>query len=336
MGDVTFITRDVRDYDAKDAEEGKATKTKLHPQISIPDKDKDGKSRGRLKLEFSLNSFKQLVTSQLGIPYQYVLKCPASLARDNIRHWQGAFADRDLLIRIRQGGEVKDPYARAVLAASYGRLDNTQLLKLLGPIAKEAGMKVWRFDMPDNAFFLKCLLPDHVNMGTKADADPVHLGFSLGNSETGNRAVSWDIMTFRLVCTNGMISLVDGERLIRMQHKGDIDIKKLETKFREKIHETCMKQESIFGKFRATKDHGLPDVFEETRALWDRFRLRKENRNMVFQLLTETYTGGTRWDVVNAITQSAQNLADNPVERVKMEEAAGQYLLMDGPLLALA
>jgi hypothetical protein len=203
-------------------------------------------------------------------------------------------------------------------------------------VAEEANMGVWRYDLPDHSMHVKCVLDDHTNMGTKGSPDNVHLGFHMANSETGNRAITMDIMTFRLICTNGAISLVDGERLVRQQHKGDVDLNKFETLLREKIHEVCMKQDSIFGKFQAKKDAEPNDIFEEARLVWDKFRLKRENRNLVFQLLTEKYSTGTMWDLVNAMTEAAQALSDNPDERVKMEEAAGQYMLLDEPLLIAA
>jgi hypothetical protein len=332
MGDVTFIARDVKEDSAEDSEEGKV-KTHLHAQLSVPGGEAfDGK---RVKLDFSLPSFKQLVNGQLGIPWQYLMKCPSALAKENFRHWQSAFADRDLLIRTRiNAGEHGDStYARAILSATYGRLDNTQLLKLTEDLAKEANMGIWRYDMPDHSFHIKAILADFSNMGTKSNPDPVHFGFHLANSETGGRAFTLDIMTFRLLCTNGMITLLDGNRLVSQQHRGDVDVRRLETTIRTKLHEVILKQDDLFGAMVATKDSKPLDVYEETRMVWDKYKLRKDVRNLVFQILTEEYKGGSRWDIINSMTKAAQSLGDAPDDRVKIEEAAGQYMLLENPLM---
>lgn len=335
MGDLTFLARDVKDFKTEDEKDGK-TKSNLHCQISVPGGETFGGKR--VRLDFSYNAFKQLIHGQCGIPWQYMMKCPSALAKENFRHWQSAFADRDLLIRTRvNAGEKGDStYARGILAATYGRLDNTQLIKLTDGIAKEANMGIWRYDMPDDSFHLKAVLADNVNMGTSGNPDPVHFGFHIANSETGQRALTVDIMTFRLLCTNGMITLIDGNRMVSQQHRGDIDINKLETKIRTKMHEVILKQDDFFGAMQSTKDSKPLDVYEEVRMVWAKWNLRKDVRNLVFQLLTETYTGGSRWDIVNAMTQAAQSLGDSPNDRVKIEEGAGMYMMLDTPLMQTA
>jgi len=246
MGEIQFMAQDVRPHSVKDndKEEGEI-QTELHAQISVPMKNlanvgsiakrsiEDGK---RIRLNFSMPSFKQWSRSHLGIPAEYLMKCPAALAKENVNFWKAAMADKDLLIRIRSGGTTKVPYARAILAATYGRLDNTPFLGMINRIANEADMKVWRYDMPDTSLHVKCVLPEHMNMGTKGNPDNVHIGFHAANSETGGRSISVDIMTFRLVCTNGMIALVDGNRLVSQRHVGELDYIKLEQSMREGIH----------------------------------------------------------------------------------------------------
>lgn len=288
---------------------------------------------GRIRLDFCLNSFKQFVQTQLGIPHKYLMKCPAKLAKEQINYWKGTIADNDLLIRARVNRENGQDYARAVLSGSYGRMDNTDLLAVAQEIAEEANLRVWRFDMPDHSMHIKAILSDQVNMGTKQSPDPVHLGFHLANSETGNRAITWDIMTFRLVCTNGLITLMDGKRLISQQHRGDIDIPKFKQTIREQCHSAVMKQDAIFGKMVSMRDDKLLDPFEEARAVWAKYGLPGMHRNHVFNLLTEKYTGATRWDIINSLTECAQTLSDNPDARLKMEEAAGKYMQLERPLL---
>lgn len=296
----------------------------------------DPSGGGRIRLNFCLNSFKQFIQTQLGIPHRYLMKCPAKLAKEQVRYWQSTMADSDLLFRTRLNRKGGEDYARAVLSGSYGRLDNTDLLAMAQDIAEEANMRVWRFDMPDSSMHVKAILQDSMNMGTKSNPDPVHFGFHIANSETGHRAITWDIMTFRLVCTNGLITLIDGNRMVSQQHRGDIDIPKLGQKIREECNNAILKQDSIFGKMVSMREDTLLDPFEEARAVWTKFSLPPKHRNHVFNLLTETYTGGTRWDIVNSLTECAQSLADNPDVRLKIEEAAGKYMQLDRPLLVAA
>jgi hypothetical protein len=327
MGELTFLTRDIKEYDADEEEEdGKKVKTSLHAQISVPHGGQ------RVRLGFSMNSFRQFIQSQLGIPAKYLMKCPAGLAKDQVDYWKATMADRDLLIRARIGGELKESYARAVLGATYGKLDNTPLLTMVKEVAEEANMSIWRYDMPDTSMHVKAILGDNVNMGTKTNPDPVHFGFHMGTSETGNRMTTLDIMTFRLVCTNGLITLVDGHRLIQQQHRGDLDIGNFRTEIRTKMNEAILKQDAVFGKFQALKESKTLDVFEEARAMWSKFQLPATHRNMLFNLLTDKYKDGTRWDIVNAATEVAQSL-ENPDIRMKIEEGAGKYMLLEAPIL---
>lgn len=323
MADVTFASKDAQETTAEDKEERSKTKTKLKVWMTIPDKEKGG----RIKLDFCMTSLKQFLMGKLGIPYQYILKCPATLAMDNVNYWKAAFADKDLLIRARMRGP--ESYARGVLAATYGKIDNTPIMRMVDGVAKEADLSVWRYDIPDESFHVKLLFPQHVNMGTKAAQDNVHLGLHLASSEVGLRMFTVDMMTFRLVCTNGAIALVNGERLVKYQHHGDLSMGDIADTLRSKVHDALGMSRDVFGKMQATKDVRPADIFEEARRVWDQFHLRKEIRDVAFEFLTQKYPSGTKWDLVNAMTELAQTLADEPTERVKIEEAAGQYMLMD-------
>ena len=295
--------------------------------MTIPDKE----GGGRVRLHFCMTSLKQFLTATLGIPYQYILKCPKTLAQDNVNYWKAAFADKDILIRARMRGEAS--YARGVLSATYGKIDNTPIVRMIDDVTKGADLNVWRYDMPDDSFHMKLLFPEHVNMGTKVEADNVHLGLHLGSSEVGKRLFTLDVMTFRLICTNGAIALVNGERLVKYSHRGDISMVDVGDTVRSKIDEVLKGRGKIFGQMESTKTQKLANIFDEARQVWDKFGIRKEFRDIAFELLTQKYPGGTRWDLINAMTELAQSLADEPDVRVKIEEAAGQYMLMDKPLL---
>jgi hypothetical protein len=344
MGEIQFLAQDVRPHKVKDKDkdEGGEIQTELHAQISVPLRGlvgvgsiakKNLEEGKRLRLNFSMPSFKQFSRTQLGIPAEYLMKCPAALAKENVNFWKAAMAGKDLLIRIRAGGTTKAPYARAVLPASYGTLDNTPFLGMINRIAKEADMRVWRYDMPDTSLHVKCVLPEHMNMGTSKNRDDVHIGFHAANSETGVRSISVDVMTFRLVCVNGMIALVDGNRLVSQRHVGEIDFLKLEQAMREGIHKTCATKDSVLGRMKGLRDQKPSDVFEEARAVWSRFNLPAAHRNMTLGLLQEEYTGGTRWDLINAITQTAREVVDNPDVRMRLEEGAGKYMDMEKAIL---
>jgi hypothetical protein len=329
MRDVTFIAKDIQTDDPRDPDKKILS---LMPRLSVPGKYTP--TRKRVVYEFSMSAFSQFSKSQLGMPPNYILKCPAKLAHENVTYWQSVFVEKDLLLRARHP-EKGSPYLRAVLPASYGVFDNTALLRTVTETARQADFKIYNWDIQDDAMHARFVLPQYVNMGTQQTRDDVHLGFHLSNSETGHRPIMMDIMTFRLVCVNGMIALVNGERLVRQNHSGDIDSRNLMSYIRTKTEETIKRQDTYFGKMVATRDRKPDDVFEEVRLVCDRFKIKGEHREIIYQLLTEVYTGGTQWDIVNAITRTARELQDDANARTKLEEIAGTYV-MEGDLLQTA
>ena len=151
MKDLTFLAKDIQEYSIEDGE--KQVTTQLKAQISVPDMDA-GK---RIRLGFCANSFRQFSNSHLGIPWKYLMKCPANLAREQVNYWKSLHHDKDLLIRLR---DEKEPYARAILNATYGRLDNTPFLNMLREIVEEADLKVCRYDIDDHSMHVRGILPD--------------------------------------------------------------------------------------------------------------------------------------------------------------------------------
>jgi len=135
---------------------------------------------------------------RLGIPLQYLQRCPEDVQRDNLNYWIRRERNDRLFFRF-SGNEV-----RAIFTSRYIPTDN---LEILDRLMDQPG---YSYDTQVHASldenFMCLSIPDSNKSFTIGNSDRLTPGVSISNSEVGLGAFSISAFILRLVCTNGLIS----------------------------------------------------------------------------------------------------------------------------------
>jgi len=170
--------------------------------------------------------------ARLSIPTPYFKRCPPCLRDSQVNYWlryapaptgeededAGPFAEPDephlaagwddtWLLRGR-----KDRL-RGILSSRYAALDNAQLLDALRPLLldRQERLEVKDFALSEESLHLRLVDPQLAREVLKDDR--LMVGFHVSNSEVGRHSVRVDALVWRLVCSNGLIRLVNGKSL---------------------------------------------------------------------------------------------------------------------------
>ena len=136
------------------------------------------------------------ISWRLGIPFQYLRKCPPEIQSLNLNYWIEHEKNEQLFFRF-DGREV-----RAIFTPKYKPVDNFEVCERLDSMGYGPDTQVQCSLDPG---FMSLSILD----GKKAfdiNGDKFKPGISISNSEVGLASLSIAAFILRLVCTNGMVS----------------------------------------------------------------------------------------------------------------------------------
>jgi hypothetical protein len=136
------------------------------------------------------------VAWRLGIPFNYLAKCPPELQAEQMNHWIKEEKREQLFIRF------ADQEVRAIFTPRYKPVDNFEVLARLDEMGYTPDTKV---QCHHDAEFMLLSIPDG-KRSFKINGDKMTPGISISNSEVGLASLSVSAFILRLVCTNGMVS----------------------------------------------------------------------------------------------------------------------------------
>ena len=137
-----------------------------------------------------------LMANRLGIPMQYLQRCPAEVQAYNLNHWIRHECNRELFFRF-DGDEV-----RAVFTPKYRPMDNIEVMERLDSLGYKPHTKV---QCCLDAEFMSLSFPDS-SKTFDLGGDRITPGLSICNSEVGLSSLRIAAFYLRLVCTNGLIA----------------------------------------------------------------------------------------------------------------------------------
>ena len=137
-----------------------------------------------------------LMATRLGIPMQYLQRCPAEVQAYNLNHWIMQERNPELLFRF-DGNEV-----RAIFTPRYRPMDNLEILERLTSLGYKADTRV---QCCLDAEFMSLSFPDS-SKTFDLGGDRITPGLSICNSEVGISSLKIAAFYLRLVCTNGLIA----------------------------------------------------------------------------------------------------------------------------------
>lgn len=258
--------------------------------------------------------------ARLGIPAPYFRRCPADLQDAQANYWLRKNQGRDddcpdekWLLR------ANDDRLRAVLSHRYSPLDNADLLGALQPLLEPRFRVDW-LDVGDEGLHVRIVDPGRTQDVLPDDA--LSVGIHIANSEVGFRSISVDALVYRLVCTNGLIRLVQGKSLLRQRHI-HIARPRLLAALEEAVASAWEEASGFLEQMRQTTTMPVPDVEGTIERIGERWHLSQAvQEDIVSDLRREPpLIQETVYGVVNAFTSVAQRL---PAEsRYDLEVLAG-------------
>lgn len=153
--------------------------------------------------------------STKGLPADYLMALQSKVRAYLLNYHLSDEYFKDSKWFIRANGDT----CRAILSESYARIDNTEMLELLGSMVKEQPVPGFRVIRPH-------VTPDSINIKTIwKDINPNNngggnfgIGVYLGNGETGNRKLRLYPMIQRHACDNSII--IEHEGGAEFFHRG--------------------------------------------------------------------------------------------------------------------
>jgi hypothetical protein len=280
---------------------------------------------------FAFNQFCRRLKS----PAKYMLTLPGNLAKGNLDFFKEDVKDKDVAIKVKFKNDDRHPdggfkFVRGCCSPSSPYLSNRELVSLLRPHSERVGMRVWQANIRPHDFHCKLIWGPNINIGTMRNPDNVNIGVNISSSEVGSCATEINILVFRLVCTNGMISLVDNAPLFKMKSY-NISRDELSARINNAFNTLENRKDHIIGKFQDARDCKLERPFKILSRIAKKYGLSKPQ----IIGLTEEYNRGivtgeygkNRIDLVNVITRYAQKQSEE--SRIKMEMIAGKFLVDD-------
>jgi len=226
---------------------------------------------------------------RLGIPIQYLRKCPSEMQAYNMNHWIREEKNDELFLRF-DGDDV-----RAVFTPRYRPADNFQIIERLDSIGFGPDTKV-QCHIDDT--FMSLNIPDG-NKTFSINGDKITPGISICNSEVGLSSLHIAAFFLRLVCTNGMVSKTE----IGASYKH------VSTKILNEFPEVI---EKVSGELAGKRDQfklsieSKVDNPETTIETFNRqFQLGKIEKDAV-EWAWPLEAGDTMFNLVNTYTRAAQ------------------------------
>jgi len=259
-----------------------------------------------------LPSAQRLLANRLRVPCSYLNRCPANLQSENLNYWlQREAKKRDTFFCRFNGGKV-----RAVFTSRYTAIDNMEILSRMLESGFSPNTEV-HYAIDDELLIMK--VPDYSRSFEVGADDRIVPGISIGNSEVGILAFTIEAYFYRLVCSNGLISMTS------VQSKFKHVSRKALTQFPSLLAEIVKESEAAQEKFGVSIESRVEDPISTIRSFAKQFHINKKELETVEQAW-EIEQGTTMWHVVNAFTSAAREPSLTAEQAYKLEKVGGQIL----------
>jgi hypothetical protein len=253
----------------------------------------------------------QSIANRLGIPIQYLRKCPSDLQAYNMNHWIKEEKNDELFLRF-DGEEV-----RAVFTPKYKPIDNFEVLERLDSLGYPPGTPVQCH--LDQEFMSLSILDGKQSFSLNGDR--ITPGVSVSNSEVGLACLSIAAFLLRLVCTNGLIAKTE----VHASYKHvSLKVFKEFPQVLEKVSlELAKKKEQLGISTESMVDNPVITMENINRQ----FQLSKAEREAV-EWGWSRESGYTMFHLVNAYTRASQFEGLSAESSYRLQRTGGMILEM--------
>ena len=251
------------------------------------------------------------ISNRLGIPFNYLRKCPSDIQRLNLNHWLQYERNEELFFRF-NGDDV-----RAIFTPRYIPTDNIEVLDKLKSLDYPLDTRV-QSSIDDE--FMMVNIPDGRQSFT-INGERMTPGISVSNSEVGLASLSIAAFVLRLVCTNGMISKTQVSASYR--HISGKILSELPKVLNDVSSELGKKKDQFRLSIESKGEH--PEM--TISSFNNQFQLNKEEKEAVDWAMPLEF-GQTMFHVINVYTKAAQ-YPDLPADSgYKLQKVGGMILEM--------
>ena len=266
-------------------------------------------------------SAQNLLANRLRVPHSYLFRCPQDLQARNLNYWiEQEKKTRDTFFCRFNGNRL-----RAVFTERYKPMDNMEILAQLIQLGFEPHLQV-QYSLDHGMFLLK--IPEYdkafgVNSG--GPLDEIIPGVAFTNSEVGLIAFSIESFFYRLICTNGLISIAKAKES-RFKHISSRGLKN----FAATLAMVRDGSDRSRMKFKLSRESHVHDPVRSIEAFCRRFGL-SQNEAEIVKAVFEHEPGNTMFHIINAFTASAKMDGLSTADVYKFEKTGGQILSLVRP-----
>jgi hypothetical protein len=251
------------------------------------------------------------ITWRLGIPFQYLRKCPPEIQSVNLNYWIEHEKNEQLFFRF-DGRDV-----RAIFTPKYKPVDNFEICERLDSLGYGPDTQVQAIIDPE---FMSLSILD----GKKAfdvNGDRFRNGISISNSEVGVASLSIAAFLLRLVCTNGMVSKTEISASYRH----------ISTKILDEFPQVMDKVSYELGaqkhKVGLSMESKVDDPLKTIESFNRQFNLNQPQKDAV-EWAWPQEMGDTMFNVVNTYTRASQFKGLSAENSYQLQRVGGNILGM--------
>jgi hypothetical protein len=248
---------------------------------------------------------------RLGIPFNYLHKCPPELQAEQMNHWIRHEKREQLFIRF-DGQEV-----RAVFTPRYKPVDNFEVLARLDEMGYTPDTKV---QCHLDGEFMLLSIPDG-RRHFKINGDKMTPGISISNSEVGLASLSVRAFILVLRCTNGL--LAKREISASYRHVSTKILIELPQVF-EKVATGLSRQKD---RLKLSLESPVADPLKTIESFNRQFALGEQEKSAV-EWAWPQEAGETMFNVVNTYTRAAAMEGLPAESSFRLQRVGGEVLGM--------
>ena len=248
---------------------------------------------------------------RLGIPFNYLSKCPPELQAIQMNHWLEDEKNDQLFLRF-DGMDV-----RAIFTPRYKPVDNFEVMTRLDDMGYGPETQV---QCHLDGEFMLLSIPDG-KQTFQVNGDKMTPGISVSNSEVGLASLSVSAFFLRLVCTNGMVAKTEISASYR--HVSTKILTELPQVFEKVSLELGQQRDRIRLSLESPADDPLATIERFNKQ----FALKEPEREAVAWAWPQE-AGDTMFNVVNTYTRAA-SMDELPAESsYRLQKVGGEVLGM--------
>jgi len=248
---------------------------------------------------------------RLGVPVQYLRRCPPDVQAYNLNHWITKEPHEELFFRF--DGET----VRAIFTPKYTPVDNFEILERLDALGYHADTPV-QCHLDEEFMLLN--LPDEKDAFV-INGDKMTPGISISNSEVGLASLSISAFVLRLICTNGMVARTEVSASYRHVSRKILD------EFPGVLASVVQQRGTEREQLKVSLQRPIGDIQATIEGMNRHFQLGKDEQEAI-TWAWPLEQGESMFHLVNAYTRAAQKEGLPTVSRYRLQTAAGQILEM--------